>query len=182
MRFEAKKIKLRDGRTAIFRPPAIEDAAALLDYLKVTASETPFLLRTPEECCMSLGQEEEYIRNKLSDEYSATIVCEVEGELAGNCDLSGKRHVKLRHRGLIGIALKEKYWGLGIGSAMFDMMEDIGRSLGLEQLELEVFDGNYRAIALYEKKGFRSVRAIPNAVKLPDGRRFAEIYMVKELC
>ena len=89
--------------------------------------------------------------------------------------------MKLRHRGLIGIALKEKYWGLGIGSTMFDMMEDIGRSLGLEQLELEVFDGNSRAIALYEKKGFRSVRAIPNAVKLPDGRRFAEIYMVKEL-
>jgi len=181
MHYQTKEIRLKNGKTAIFRSPTVEDAAALLEYLKISASETPFLLRAPEECTMSLEEEEAYLRKSLASEGRTMILCEVEGELAGNCNIERKAHLKNRHRGMIGIALISKFWGLGIGTAMFEEMIGIGRALGLEQLELEVLEGNERGIALYEKMGFRSVRAIPNAMKLPDGTSCSEIYMVKEL-
>jgi len=65
MQFREKEIKLKDGRTAILRSPNMEDAQALLDYMKITAAETPYLLRTPEECTMTLKAEEAFIAASL---------------------------------------------------------------------------------------------------------------------
>ena len=50
MQYKTREILLKDGKIAVFRSPAIEDAAEMAAYLKTTAEETDFLLRTPEEC------------------------------------------------------------------------------------------------------------------------------------
>lgn len=181
MVYETKEIQLKNGKNAIFRSPTVKDAAALLQYLKDTASQTPYLLRTPEECTMTLEQEEAYLENAVKAENKVMLLCEVDGELAGNCQLERKTHIKTCHRGMIGIALVKKFWGLGIGTAMFEELIRIARQTGIEQLELEVFSGNSRAIALYEKMGFRVVGAKPNAIRLQDGTMMDELYMVREV-
>ena len=86
-----------------------------------------------------------------------------------------------RHRGQVAIALLKDYWGLGIGTAMFEEMIDKARQEKLEQLELEVIEGNQRAIELYHKMGFVCTGEKPNAIRLEDGSSLKELMMVKVL-
>ena len=51
----------------------------------------------------------------------------------------------------------------------------------LEQLELEVIEGNQRAIGLYHKMGFVCIGEKPNAIRLEDGSSLKELMMVKVL-
>ena len=77
--------------------------------------------------------------------------------------------------------LKE-FWGLGIGSAMFkEMIEQAKNNNDVLQIELEVIEGNERAIALYKKFGFEIVAEIPDAIRLKDGRMLKLITMMKKI-
>lgn len=181
MLFETKRIPLKNGKTAIFRSPEIADAAEMVNYLKVTAGETPYLTNYPEEIATTVEQEESYLRNARENPAETMIVCEVDGRIAGTCHLSCKTKIKNRHRGRIGIALFEAYWGMGIGTAMFRELIALGREKGLTQLELEVFEGNKRGIALYEKMGFRIAASVPDAIRLKNGTCWAEHIMVLTL-
>ena len=49
MKFQEKEIILKDGRKCILRPTAPEYAEQMIEYLKNTSAETPFLLRNPDE-------------------------------------------------------------------------------------------------------------------------------------
>ena len=181
MVFPEKKIILKDGRTAIFRAPTPADAAELLRYLEITASETPFLLRSPGENTMTAEQEEQYLQSGLESENKYDILCTVDGRLAGNCRIERRTRQKNCHRANIGIALLQEFWGLGIGTAMFAEMIALAEQWGLMQLELEVLEGNERAIALYRKMGFETVAATPNAIRLQDGTLLKEYLMVRSV-
>ncbi|MDO5089733.1 MAG: hypothetical protein Q4D53_08100 [Leptotrichiaceae bacterium] len=41
--------------------------------------------------------------------------------------------------------------------------------MGYEQIELEVYSDNHRALSLYKKFGFKKWGCIPNGYKLKDG-------------
>ena len=181
MKFEPKEISLKDGSNALLRSPTVDDAQDLLNYLKQTAGETPFLLRTPEECNMSVEEEVRFIENMSSSEFSLMILCTVDGRIAGNCQLSRKTKIRNRHRGTIRIALIREFWKFGIGTAMFRELISLGKQWGLSQLELEVIEGNHRAMGLYEKMGFQTVAAHPDAIRLEDGTMLKEFLMVKKL-
>ena len=181
MFFPAKEITLKDGRAALFRSPSPDDGAAMLEYLKTTSSQTPFLLRSPDEYDLTIEAEQRFLQNMLDSETNIMIVCTVDGKIAGNCQISRKSRQKNRHRGTIGIALVQEFWGLGIGTAMFEELISVAKTWGLSQVELEVFEGNHRAIALYEKMGFETVAAIPNTIRLEDGTMLKEFTMVKVL-
>lgn len=181
MQIESKQIVLKDGTPALLRSPRVEDAQSLLDYLKTTSGETDFLIRYPEECVMPLEEEERFIRNILSSPYNVMLLCEVNGRIAGNCSLSVRPAIKVRHRGTVGIALYKEFWGKGIGTAMFEELIRLGKQMNLHQLELEFIEGNERGRALYEKMGFAIVAEHPDATRLKDGRFLKEYLMIKKL-
>jgi RimJ/RimL family protein N-acetyltransferase len=181
MVFPEKEIKLKDGRTALLRSPLPSDAEAALEYMKITAAETPFLLRTPGEVTLTVAEEETYLARVAADPNTVSIFCFVDGVLAGNCNISRKTKAKNRHRASIGIALKQEFWNLGIGTALFREMIAIAESWKLKQLELEVIEGNDRAMGLYRKMGFDTVSFVPNAIRMEDGRFVKEFLMVKPL-
>lgn len=179
MVFPEKEITLKDGRIAILRSPLPSDAEAALEFMKMTAAETPFLLRSPEECTLTIAEEEKFLSRFPADPNAAMILCFVDGILAGNCQIVRKNKIKNRHRASIGIALKQEFWNLGIGTALFREMTAIGESWGLKQMELEVIEGNERALALYRKMGFETVSFVPNAIRMPDGSFVKEYLMIR---
>ena len=181
MVFPEKKVRLKDGRTALLRSPLPSDAEAALEYMKITAAETPFLLRTPEEVTLTVADEEKYLTRVAADPNTVSIFCFVDGILAGNCNISRKTKQKNRHRASIGIALKQEFWNLGIGTALFEEMITAAENWDLLQIELEVIEGNDRAIALYRKMGFEVVSYVPNAIRMRDGSFRKEFLMVKPL-
>ena len=172
---------LKNGQAAAFRSPAPKDASAMLAFLKTTAAETDHLLRYPEECLTDVKAEEDFLSGVCQSETNMMILCEIDGEIVGNCHLWYTPRIKLRHRGEVAIALLKQYWGLGIGSAMFGEMITQAKNWELDHLCLSYIEGNDRARRLYEKAGFREVARIPDVYRLKDGGMRQDIWMIKKL-
>lgn len=180
MIFTPKEITLKNGKTAVLKTPEISDAARMLAYITKACGETDFLLRTPEEWeTVSIENEEKWIKGRRESDNTLAITCFIDGEIAGNCEISFRTGVKVGHRAVIAIAILEKYWNLGIGSAFFSEMIAAAKARdGIEIVELDFIEGNSRARALYEKFGFRIIGMIPNAIRQRDGS-FKNEYMMQ---
>lgn len=183
MRIEAKEIMLKDGRICVLRSPEQSDAEQLVEYVKATAGETDFVIRYPEEADIPVEQEKFFLQYFADAARDLMIIAEVEGKIAGNCQFSeiGKGRIKVRHRCSFAIALYREYWGLGIGSAMIELLAEKAVESGYEQMELEVVSSNERAIRLYRKMGFVKTGEIPDAMKYKDGTYDGLDIMVKNL-
>lgn len=172
---------LKNGKTAYLSSPELSDAKELLDYLSITAGESEFVLRYPEEVQMTLEQEERFITNVVASDFDMMAVCKVDGRIAGNCHLMMNNRIKTGHRATVAITLYREFWNLGIGTKMFELMIETAKAKGIEQLELEYIEGNVRGEALYKKMGFETVSFKPNAIRLKDGTYLKEYFMVKTL-
>lgn len=182
MKFEPRTITLKDGRICVLRPTHPDDSADMIEYLKITAGETPFLLRNPDEVNYTLEGERELLGNLLENETAVMMVAVVDGRVAGNCSLNGMGNKRrILHRCSLAIALKKEFWNLGIGTAMMKYLEDLARQIGYEQIELEVVDGNDTAKRLYEKCGFVETGKHVRALKYDDGSYRDEYIMSKML-
>ena len=174
---------LKDGRKALLRSPKDEDIQGVLDYLYVSAGETEFILRYPEECGKYTYEGEKALFDRINaSDNEAMLVCVVDGKVAGNCQIAWKTGLKTRHRASVAIALLKEFWNLGIGTRMFEEMIRIAEANeNLIQMELEFVEGNTRARALYEKMGFRITGVNPNAIRLRDGTLLNEYCMIREI-
>ena len=181
MIFEEKKIILKNGQTAILKSPCVEDAEKMLNYIKKACGETEFLLRYPEEWNISIEKEEAWVKRLLAAPDTLDITCYVDGDVAGNCEITFRGGMKTSHRATIAIAILRDFWNLGIGSAMFEELIAAAKERGTELMELEFIEGNERAQYLYEKCGFHVVCVKPNAFKLKDGTYRKAFYMQKYL-
>lgn len=181
MLLKEKIIILKNGKKGILKSPQVEDAENLLNFIIKACGETEFLLRYPEEYNISVEQEEGWINGNLSSPNDLAITCFVDGAVAGNCGIHFKSDKKVSHLATVDIAILKEFWGLGIGSAMFEELISLARANGTEIIEIEFIEGNERAKRLYEKFGFRVVSERPNVIKLKDGAYLKILYMQKYL-
>lgn len=178
MEFRQKEIKLKDGTTCILRSPNEHDAEKMIEYLKMTSEETHFMVRYSEEINITIDREIEILKDNLNSSQNMMIGAFVNNELAGNAGISCVRnHIKLKHRAVFGISIKEKYWNNGIGNALIKEIIEQAKQIGYEQIELGVFSDNEKAVALYKKYGFEVWGNTKNAFKLKDGTYRDEITM-----
>lgn len=183
MLFEPTEYILKDGRKLILRPARESDAQEMLAFRRKSAGETDFLLKCPEEMTdYTVEKQLNFIDRMINSENDKMFTAVVDGKIAGISQISFNTRIKLKHRASIGIALLKEYWGLGIGSAIFTEIIKTAQSRGgIELLELEVIEGNYRAMGLYKKFGFEIVAQKPDAIRLKDGTKLKEIIMHKRL-
>ena len=182
MIFPERKVILKDGRTCILRPNGPDLAAEMIEYMKVTAGETEYLLRYPDEVQFTLEKEQELLSRVREDPGYVMMAALVDGKVAGNASFSGigtKR--KILHRCSLAIALYQEYCGLGIGTAMIGYLAELARQAGFEQMDLEIVAENTQALALYRKCGFIESGRRVHALKFDDGSLHDEILMYKPL-
>ena len=170
-----------DGTELRLRNAREEDAEILIDYLKQTCGETRFLVKEPEEITLTIEQEKNFIRNQNESEGNLMLLAFLNGKYIGNCSLMGNAPSRYRHRASVGIALFQAYTGMGIGRKMLELLCEIAKEKGIEQLELEVVADNDRAIALYKKIGFEKMGTFPHNMKYKDGTYADAYWMVKIL-
>ena len=175
--------KLKDGRTATLLSPRDQDINGVIEYLKISAAETDFILRYPEECDKYTYDAEKAIFDRMNaSEDEAMFICLVDGKVAGNCGIHFSNKLKTRHRAGVAIALCKEFWNLGIGTRMFEEMEKLALTKTYVQiLELDFVEGNTRARALYEKMGYKITGRRPEAICLKDGKLLDEYMMQKKL-
>ena len=182
MEFGEISIKDKLGRTVILRNARPEDSAALIEYLRTTSAETPYLIREPEEITITKRNEEKFIQEKIDAERELMLVAFIDGKHIGNCSLmSIAPYKRYCHRCDVAIALYKEYCGCGIGKAMLNTVLDVAKNIGYEQAELEVMAENKDAIAMYEKLGFEKFGTFPDNMKYADGSYMDAYWMMKKL-
>ena len=136
MRVESDNFLDRYGHEVVLRNAEPSDAAVLIRYLKDTSSETPYLIREPEEVSLSEEQEQKIIQRKIDAERELMLVAIADGRLAGACSLMRMGELRrFRHRCELAIALYQKYCGKGIGKRMMEVLLDAAEKAGYEQAE-----------------------------------------------
>lgn len=182
MNYQEKTVLLKNGKTCLLRSVEESDAEMLLEYIKVTAAQTPYVSREPEEVRTSLEEELEFIRKNRENPRGLMILAFVDGAFAGTCSFApNSERIRHRHRCHMGISLYREFWGMGIGTALMGEILAAAKSAGFEQMELEVVSANAPAVALYKKVGFEVTGTIPRAFKYRDGTYADFLFMVKAL-
>ena len=182
MKFDPIEIKDKTGRTVVLRSAEISDGDRMLDYLKITAKETPFLSREPEEITLTSEQQAAFIQSRINSQNELMLIATVDEKHIGNCALARVGSVKrYAHRCSVSIALYKEYCGCGIGEAMMRTVLSVAKELGYEQAELEVIADNAPAISLYKKLGFTEYGRFPDNMKYKDGSYADAIWMMKKL-
>ena len=153
------------NRIFVIERAQAEDAAALLEYLKIVGGETENLSFGAEGVPLSVEAEQAYLQAQCSSPDNVQYLAKVNGEIIGTASLNRKPR-RMSHRGEFGISLKKAWWGCGAASALTEAVLAFARENGFEQLNLEVRSSNVRAIRLYEKYGFRKLCTFPNFFKL----------------
>ncbi len=182
MRFDPIEVKDKTGRTVILRSAEVSDGDQMLEYLRITAGETPFLSREPEEITLTSEQQAAFISSRVNAEKELMLIATIGGKHIGNCALARMGSVKrYDHRCSVSIALYKEYCGAGIGELMMKTVLKVAKELGYEQAELEVVADNNAAIGLYTKLGFKEYGRFPNNMKYKDGTYADAIWMMKTL-
>lgn len=142
-----------------------EDAAALLDYLKIIGGETDNLSFGAEGVPLSIEQEAAYLRGQAESKDNSQYIAKAGNEVVGTASLNRKPG-RMSHRGEFGISVRKAYWGQGIASVLAEKILEFAAENNFEQLNLEVRSDNTRAIRLYEKYGFKKLCTFPAFFKL----------------
>ncbi|MBT9558207.1 MAG: GNAT family N-acetyltransferase [Myxococcales bacterium] len=129
-----------------FRPIEVHDAEAIRS-LSVEPTVLFGTLQSP-----SSGVDFYADRNLKPRPGDFSGVLDIGGEVAGMGGLhpSGVGGVRI-----LGMAVAHAWQGRGVGRHLLGMLLDAARSLATRRVELNVFEDNSRAIALYESAGFR---------------------------
>lgn len=112
-----------------------------------------------------------------------TLVALDGGRLIGALTCEREPRSKVQHIAhLVGMMVADSHRGRGIGRALLaDALERLRATPGLAQVTLSVTATNQTAVGLYESQGFERYGRLPDAIRLPDGRRLDKLLMLKRL-
>jgi RimJ/RimL family protein N-acetyltransferase len=175
----------RDGRPFTVRKARTSDAAQLIaNTQRLLAEEPQWSVTEASEFCMTLGDEEAWIRGFQQRPHSLLLVADFgapeRAEIVGAVNFSTPARFRVRHRGRLGINVLAPYRGLGVGEALLrTLLTWATAEPELERVELSVFAHNQRALGLYRKLGFIEEARLRRAFKLADGAYYDDVMMVK---
>lgn len=178
MEYNPKNVLLKDGTSCILRSPGPDDAAAILNTMKVTSAETDYMARYPDEINSSIPLEQHFLLSTLHSRKDLLVCADINGRIIANAGINpiGDQE-RYAHRASFGISVCRKYWGLGIGAHLLGAIINGAREMGYEQLELEAVCENERGIALYKKYGFEIYGTRERCFKYRDGS-YAPVHLM----
>ena len=173
---------LKNGKTVIIRRPTIEDAEEIIQVVTIADTETRFMGRNPGEFNNNVQREREVIEMVLRDKDNEWLVAEYEGKVVGQAQVGlVRRRERYRHRAEVGFVIMEAYCNIGIGGKLMEECIQWCRDNGVTQVELDVVQGNGRAMKMYQGFGFEICGTFPKALRYLDGTYADEYRMIKFL-
>lgn len=145
-----------------------EDAAALIEYLRIIGGETDNLTFGAEGLPVTEEEERKFLEKQSADGRSVMLSVWEDGRIIANAHIEALVR-RLSHRASLGITVLKEAWGRGIGTAIMERLIAHAREQGIEIIELNVRRDNLRAIRLYEKFGFVKIATYPGFMKV-DGK------------
>lgn len=150
-----KTVKLKDGSEIVIRKAEVDDAEQMALFKQYISQESDFLSYGANEIEESAESQARLIQSANSAENSVIILAIVNEEIAGFVTFNGGFRVRKKHSGDMGIAVRKKYWGKGIGNLLVEALIEWARNTEtVRKINLLTRTDNATAISLYEKYGF----------------------------
>lgn len=153
---------------------AKNDVVTFFQCLKALDNETKYMMFEPDERQYNERMLSGMIENQdhfLMGVYDRESIVGFLWAQRGNC----RRN---RHSAYIVIGIRKAYQKQGIGSKLFDLLEQWAKENHIKRLELTVEVQNIVAIHLYQNKGF-SIEGLKKATMIVDGELVDEFMMAK---
>jgi len=175
-----------DGRSLLLRPFGPRDAPALLHFANAMFDEK----RTNRDLGVvsfdkepTMAEEREFLSEMIRgrERKEVVSVAAFDGiRLVGHCSIKRRMRSDVMHAGTLGIAVLDRYRGVGLGEELMREALLHARRIGISLVQLTVFGNNSVATGLYAKIGFRRAGAIPGKI-VRDGRQLDEVIMYADL-
>ncbi len=149
-----RTVQLKDGSSAVLRNASADDAAGLVEFVQGIDSESDFLNRFPGEFQVTVEQERDFLTALIDSATDHMVVAEIDDCIAGNGHLSGSPLKRFAHHAELALAVRQAYWGRGLGGHILGCLIDHCRARKLRKAWLQVMDHNDRGIHLYKSFGF----------------------------
>lgn len=159
------------------RTVEIKDAKALLEMQCKLDQQTKNMMYEEDERPRDIVKLENQIA-QLKEEGSLMLVVEEAEQLVGFLSAERGPYRRIRHTAYIVIGILEGYRGKGIGTALFNKLNEWSHENQITRLELTVMCHNAEGIALYKKNGFEIEGIKRHSIYL-DGKYVDEYYMAK---
>ena len=152
-------------RQFVIRDARMRDLKGFHDCLASVALERKYIGSVEPP---SLRDARKWMKSVLEARYPFLVVIE-RSTIVGWCDVGRREREGFRHAAELGMGLRAKVRGRGLGSRLLKRAIALSRRRGLEKLELQVYASNVPARRLYQKFGFEVEGRRVRARKL-DGR------------
>lgn len=157
----------------------MEDALGFVTLNQELAKETKYMMRELEECMDHILPARELIAS-FHEQDNFLYIAETGGKLIGFAMAVKENFNRVKHRAYLVIGIQKAFQGQGIGSRLFEEIDQWAVNQGLKRLELTTMTHNVAGKALYEKYGF-VVEGIKKKSMYIDGEYVDEYYMGKIL-
>ena len=138
------------------------------------------MLSEPGERTTTMEEQRQKIKNILSQSNQIILVAEHKNQLIGYLGAYGGNFLRNCHSVYLVVGILQAYTGQGIGTQLFEALEEWALTKNIHRLELTVIALNERAIHLYQKMGFEIEGIKKDSLKI-NGKYVNEYYMAKIL-
>ena len=164
----------------IVREIKTSDAEKLANLTKKIEESSKYMLWEARERNIQTDNQLKMIKSMKAAENSTILVAEKDNELVGFLLAIGGNARRTRHSTYIVIGILKGFRGQGIGTELFNELEQWADNNNISRLELTVVTKNEAGLSLYKKVGFEIEGTKRNSLFI-DGEFVDEYYMSKLL-
>tara|TARA_Y100000310_G_C20677597_1_gene813994 strand:- start:1560 stop:2138 length:579 start_codon:yes stop_codon:yes gene_type:complete len=177
-------VKNKEGKKleVVFRFPRTSDAKEAMHFINDARDEAEFLGRRKHE---TLATEKKFLSEQLKNtkqNNGVFLFVEINGKIVGDASIMPCSFDTSPHVGKFGIALREAFTGLGIGSRLMQKILQLAKkNTKFRIIESGYFSPNTRSKKLHKKFGFKQCGKWPTGCQLKDGSYCDHIDVFKQI-
>lgn len=127
----------------------------MIDFYNFVGGETDFLSFGKDDFKKDLKEYKNYIENIKRELNSIILLAIDESKIIGIATINSTQKARTRHVGVLGIVIMKRYWGLGLGRKLMNLLIDWAKSNNItKKITLVTNEKNITARDLYKKVGF----------------------------
>lgn len=153
----------------VIRSAVHTDAKNLSEVRWQIDGETQNLDREQGEAILDEQEFEKLIEADNINDKNLFLVAVVDDKIVGFSRCEGNRLKRFSHKVEFGVGVLQEYWGYSIGKNLLKESLAWCDMNGLRKVTLTVLESNKKAIALYEKFGFKTEGILENDKMFADG-------------
>lgn len=135
----------------------------MINFYNLVGGETDFLSFGENDFKRELHEYENYIEDIKNELNSVILLAMDENEIIGIAAINSNQKKRTRHVGILGIVIKKRFWGLGLGKNLMGLLIEWAKSNNItKKISLVTNENNKKARDLYKKVGFSEEGLLKN--------------------